>query len=91
MPDFTPGEVPCPTCGRDYLRDFVWKKQCLKCYLKTKPDIPPQVRTVMVTEPIPADMLKRLVYLTHPDKHGNSEASNVATRYLLQLREVAVK
>ena len=36
---------------------------------------------------LPADMLQRLILLCHPDKHGNSVASNEATRFLLTLRK----
>ena len=35
------------------------------------------------------DMLRRLIQLCHPDKHGNSEAANTATRYLLELKVTA--
>ena len=36
---------------------------------------------------IPAEMLARLVRLCHPDKHGNSEAANTATQWLLAQRD----
>lgn len=87
MSDFTPGEVPCPTCGRDYLRDFAWKKLCVSCYLKAKQPTPPQVCTAPRVAAIEPDMLRRLIQLCHPDRHDNSEASVKATRYLLQQRE----
>jgi hypothetical protein len=32
------------------------------------------------------DMLARLIRLAHPDKHGNSQASNEATAWLLAQR-----
>ncbi len=35
---------------------------------------------------IAPEMLRRLIHLCHPDKHGGSEASNTATRFLLGLR-----
>ncbi len=35
---------------------------------------------------IPADMLKRLIYLCHPDKHSGNKASTLATEWLLQQR-----
>lgn len=37
-------------------------------------------------EYIEPDMLTRLVRLCHPDRHGNSEASNKATAWLLEQR-----
>lgn len=38
---------------------------------------------------IPADMLGRLIRLCHPDRHGNSEASNQTTAWLLERRREA--
>lgn len=37
--------------------------------------------------PIPPEMLRRLIQLCHPDKHQGSEAANIATRYLLALKD----
>jgi hypothetical protein len=82
--DFKPHRVNCPSCGKGYTKDEPWKMVCLKCYLKTKGRTDSRVRT----EPIEPGMLRRLLQCCHPDKHGNSEASNIATKYLLQLREV---
>jgi hypothetical protein len=36
---------------------------------------------------IPQEMLRRLIQLSHPDRHGNSEASTKATRWLLEQRQ----
>ncbi len=87
--DFKPGVYRCPSCREPYFRDLVWKATCLECYLDKKGKRRASVRTVTVVEPIEATMLKRLIQLCHPDRHGNSEASNTATRFLLQLRESA--
>lgn len=38
---------------------------------------------------IPPDMLRLLVLLAHPDRHANSDASNRATTWLLDLRQRA--
>lgn len=38
-------------------------------------------------DPIPSDMLARLIRLCHPDKHGNSEGANIATAWLLSQRQ----
>jgi hypothetical protein len=35
---------------------------------------------------IPADILQSLIRLCHPDRHGNSEAANAATAWLLSQR-----
>lgn len=36
---------------------------------------------------IPGEMLRRLIQLCHPDRHGNSEAARNATTFLLALRD----
>jgi len=89
--EFKPGVYRCPSCREPYFRDLVWKATCLECYLdkKGKRRAVPSVRTVTVVEPIEATMLKRLIQLCHPDRHGNSEASNTATQWLLQQRGAA--
>jgi len=46
----------------------------------------PSARYAVTAAPIDPSMLRRLVQLCHPDRHGNSEAANIATRYLLQLK-----
>lgn len=38
------------------------------------------------SEPIPPDLLKAMLLICHPDKHGNSAASNKVTAWLLQQR-----
>lgn len=89
---FTAGTVLCPCCeARTFYQDAPWKKVCVTCYLAR----PGKRRS---TEPVPVAaagagiepaMLRRLIQLCHPDKHGNSEAANTATRYLLALRSEA--
>ena len=37
-------------------------------------------------EPIPPDLLKAMLLICHPDKHGNSAAANRVTAWLLQQR-----
>lgn len=80
----------CPTCKRrTFFKDAPWKLQCVTCYLARK-GRPPITALTAKAAPIPADMLKRILYLVHPDKHNGSEAATVATRYLLALRESQV-
>ncbi|MGB4912115.1 MAG: hypothetical protein WBO95_08290 [Candidatus Dechloromonas phosphoritropha] len=43
-------------------------------------------RSLQAAISIPPDMLARLIRLCHPDRHGNSEASNMATAWLLVQR-----
>ena len=40
-------------------------------------------------EGIPPEMLRRLVRLCHPDRHGSSKAANEATAWLLEQREAS--
>jgi hypothetical protein len=85
---FTGARVQCPTCkARTFIQDAPWKRVCVTCYLAQKGTptnaMPPPAKGI---EP---EMLRRLLQLCHPDRHGNSEASNTATRYLLALRGAA--
>jgi hypothetical protein len=89
---FTAGaRITCPGCkARTFVQDQPWKLLCVSCYLERNPS---KRRT---PEPVPVapagiepDMLRRLVQLCHPDRHGNSEAANTATRWLLALRKGA--
>lgn len=36
---------------------------------------------------IPSDMLRRLIQLCHPDKHGGKDSARIATEWLLKCRE----
>lgn len=38
-------------------------------------------------EMIPTDMLRRLIRLCHPDRHGNSESATMVTQWLLSQRQ----
>lgn len=38
-------------------------------------------------EPIPPDLLKAMLLICHPDRHGNSPAANKATAWLLKQRQ----
>jgi len=88
---FTHGAILCPSCKtRTFVQDQPWKLLCVSCYLERNPSkrrVPEPVPVAASACPVPADMLRRLIQLTHPDKHDNSEASNVAKRFLLALRK----
>jgi len=88
MNDFHFGaRVLCPTCKtRVFIQDQPWKRVCLACYLKAKDRATPSGCYAVTPASIDQAMLRRLVQLCHPDRHGNSEASNIATSYLLQLK-----
>lgn len=76
----------CPACRRSFVQDEPWKLLCLRCYMTQKsrerrPE--PAAPTGPVIGP---DMLRLLLQLCHPDRHGNSAASTRATQFLLALR-----
>ena len=91
----------CPTCGNRYHQDQPWKKTCLSCWQKKKraeesysganeevQKLRAEVLRLRLAAPPPieAKMLSRLIRLCHPDRHGNSEAANEATAWLLAQR-----
>ena len=74
-----------------YLRKGEWLRLSVPQWLYDRANgeqsAPPQPRTTSNTGGgIPADMLKRLIYLCHPDKHSGNKASALATEWLLQQR-----
>ena len=80
---FSGATIVCPSCKtRTFYQDQAWKRVCVACYLKAKREAP----VPSAGAPIEAAMLRRLIQLCHPDKHGNSEASTTATAFLLTLR-----
>ena len=84
---FTGAKVLCPTCKtRVFIQNQPWKLQCVTCYLARKAKATPTARYAVTTAPIDQAMLRRLVQLCHPDRHGNSEAANIATSWLLELK-----
>lgn len=74
-----------------------WKPYCKRCYAKmkqaetkaesSKPSQQPEVRIVTVQMTIPDEMLMRLIRLCHPDRHNNSEASTIETKWLIAVRD----
>ena len=45
-------------------------------------------KTYGLQKPMPIEVWRRLIQLSHPDKHGGSEASNEATEWLIKNRPV---
>ena len=87
----------CMACGGIFYHGAgeAWKTLCLPCWKRKKaketdgehryaPSGSSKER--VVKESIPPDMLDRLIRLCHPDRHGNSAASNEATAWLLSQR-----
>lgn len=89
----------CPECGDRFEKDASWKRICLACWkeskraehdelLELREEVAEHRRLLSGRKAgaIESDMLARLIRLCHPDKHGNSEASNTATAFLLAQR-----
>lgn len=90
----------CPRCGCGFWADEPWKRICLDCWLEERYPGRRQKRQQTRSEgedfsrnsnanragSIPDEMLRRLIQLCHPDKHGGSEAATKATTFLLQLK-----
>ena len=47
-----------------------------------------RVRGLLLERTIEPEMLKRLIQLTHPDRHNSSEASHKATEWLLSQKQL---
>lgn len=79
----------CTQCGSTFERDAseTWKRLCLPCWIATKADKPAPAPATPA--PIDPTMLRRLIQLCHPDRHGGSEASHTATAWLLTQRDRA--
>ena len=81
----------CVICYNQFFCDTAedWKTQCLSCYLakkqKEKAGAKPETNFGKTNGvKIPADTLRKLIILCHPDKHKNSELSNSMTAWLLE-------
>jgi len=70
-----------------------WKTTCIPCFKARKrrermdEEREAASRARPQTGVIQKDMLSRLIRLCHPDRHQNSEASTIATQWLLSQRE----
>jgi hypothetical protein len=69
----------CLECKCQFNTNEAWKTLCLDCYKKSK-------GYIKNTNNIDADLLKKLIYLCHPDKHNQSVISITVTKYLLSLK-----
>ena len=78
----------CRGCGDVFLREAAegWKLLCLPCWRRRKAAAPTAATAPRPAPLIEEAMLKRLLFLAHPDKHNQSEASLIATRWLLEQR-----
>ena len=92
--------VYCPGCGSLFLRKVNerWKRVCLDCYIASKEgqrsreqrrerEEPPRRPSEPSGGTMDGEMLRRLLQLCHPDKHGGSESAIKATQWLLAQRK----
>jgi hypothetical protein len=84
-------EAHCKNCGDIFLKEFdeTWKRLCWDCWRENKGyrSKPPRPSPKPSSAPIDDEMIRRLIYLCHPDKHQNSQAANIATQWLLTLKK----
>lgn len=83
----------CANCNRPFLReiDADWKRLCMDCWLATKARRGRgggREERMSSSAPLFIDpqMVRRLIFLCHPDKHNGSAASYAATTFLLTLQ-----
>lgn len=88
----------CRTCYASFMPKYGFEKDCLRCYIRRKREEernyyqqqwrqPPPPQINLPPENEWREMLPRLIRLAHPDRHGNSEVSNVVTQWLLRQRD----
>jgi hypothetical protein len=78
----------CTECGTQFitLDGEEWKKLCIQCWRKSKGIPEPNTKQHFSNSMIEPEMLKRLIFLCHPDKHFGSVASTLATEWLILQR-----
>jgi hypothetical protein len=62
-----------------FWKDQYWKRVCLDCFKASKRkerQYEQEKQPTQSTDLIPADVLKKLMYLCHPDKHGGSRVAS---------------
>jgi hypothetical protein len=90
----------CVNCHERFAARYGYETRCIPCWLRYKygqgaaqPRV--EIRYVRVEVPDPRlpdledweEMLRRLVVLCHPDRHGGSRLSTEATSWLLEQRK----
>lgn len=90
----------CTSCGT-YAGEEAWRKLCKRCYAKKKKaeesgkidyerlwkDAIGRLNQQQQATNINEDLLKRLIMLCHPDKHGGSAVAEDVTKQLLSIRK----
>jgi hypothetical protein len=79
----------CTLCDKVFVRETSnrWKQLCLDCWRQKNGLSREHKSHASSTAAIDQVMLRRLLQLCHPDRHGGSEASHAATQWLLTLRQ----
>lgn len=72
----------CNQCGSYFYAHEDWKKICFDCWKRNK-SVAPSDSAKLAIEP---DLLVKLIYLSHPDKHGQSALSCTVSQTLLGLK-----
>lgn len=85
--------VTCPQCNQEFYRDEHWKRVCLSCFKANKRKERQREEEYRAVEPvkeievIPPDVLRKLLYLCHPDKHNNSRVATTMFVWLSELKK----
>ena len=89
----------CTDCGSYFSKRHDWEVRCFPCWRARKDanlvSLPSSELLALRESAKRGESLRaalgehlpRMIRLCHPDRHGNSEASNIVTRWLLALRE----
>ena len=79
----------CKNCGDVFSAVQDWKTYCIPCFIKIKKSQENQSNPIVIRSKyiLDEEMLNRVIRLCHPDKHKSSEASHVATVFLLGMRD----
>lgn len=91
----------CSVCNEQFTSPYSWATMCKTCFIEDKKNEREQLvenvaywqnralkaeTELSQKSSVPPDMLRKIIHLCHPDKHSNSDASNVATKFLLSIR-----
>jgi hypothetical protein len=81
----------CPQCNAEFFKDAYWKRICLDCFKENKgherQQRQPTHRPESKPEQINSDVLKKLMYLCHPDKHNNSQVATDMFVWLSKMKK----
>lgn len=91
----------CEVCGQSFETSYTWARMCKPCFISEKKAETEDLKEAVEywrgkyeaavnsnknKVDFSPDVLKKLIYLCHPDKHNNSQAAHEITQFLLRLR-----